>query len=62
MSPRALLALPVVVLAFAGCGTATLSSEKVAKGAEDALEEQVGRRPDVTCPQDVEATVQVTTL
>jgi hypothetical protein len=54
---RTLLSLPVLALGLAACGTATLSAEEVATGAEDALEQQVGTRPDITCPEDVEAEV-----
>ena len=48
---------PLLLLSPAACGTAVLGADKVADGAEDALEEQVGVRPDVTCPDDLEATV-----
>ena len=54
---RALLVLPALAFGLAACGTPTLSADDVAKGAEDALEKQVGQRPDVTCPDDVEAKV-----
>ena len=57
MSRRLVLALPALALGLAACGTASLAAEDVATGAEDALEEQVGRRPDVTCPDDLEAKV-----
>jgi hypothetical protein len=53
---RALVVLPVLVLA-AGCGTGTVSKGDVAKAAEDSLEQQVGQRPDVACPDDLEAKV-----
>jgi hypothetical protein len=52
-----LLVLPALAFGLAACGTPTLSADDVAKGAEDALEKQVGQRPDVTCPDDVEAKV-----
>jgi hypothetical protein len=55
---RALLPLPALAFGLAACsGTATLSAEEVANGAEDALEQEVGQRPDITCPDDVEAKV-----
>ena len=54
---RALLVLPALVLGLAACGASTLSAEDVATGAEDALEQEVGQRPDVSCPDDVEAKV-----
>jgi hypothetical protein len=58
---RALLVLPFLAFGLAACGTPTLSAEDVATGAEDALEQQVGQRPDITCPEDVEAKVGNTT-
>ena len=39
----------------------TLSAATVAKGAEDALQQKVGTRPDITCPKDLDATVGATT-
>ena len=51
--------LPVLVagaaLALPACGSVVLSADtltaaEVATAAEDALEEQVGTRPDITCP------------
>lgn len=43
-------------LALPACGsvelsTATLTAAEVATAAEDALEGQVGTRPDITCPE-----------
>jgi Domain of unknown function (DUF4333) len=67
---RALFALPLLTAALAAClasvdldrsSSATLSADTVATGAEDALEKEVGQRPDVTCPQDLEAKVGATT-
>jgi hypothetical protein len=52
---RLLLAVPVLLLA--GCGSGSLSAETIASGAEDALEEQVGERPDISCPEDLPAEV-----
>ena len=51
---------PLLALALAGCGSATLSAGSVSKAAEDALEQQVGQRPTVSCPKDVEAKVGAT--
>jgi hypothetical protein len=53
---RAVVVLPVLVL-VAGCGSGTVSKGDVAKAAEDSLEQQVGQRPDVSCPEDLEAKV-----
>ena len=52
-----LIAVPVVLFCLAGCGAGSLSAEDVATGAEDALEEQVGQRPDISCPEDLPAEV-----
>jgi hypothetical protein len=49
--------LSVLVLAPAGCGAPTVSSGDVAKAAADVLEKQVGTRPTVQCPHDLEAKV-----
>ncbi|WP_448626050.1 DUF4333 domain-containing protein [Geodermatophilus sp. URMC 64] len=53
-------AVPAVLVGLAGCGTATVTADDVATAAEDTLEEQVGARPDVTCPDDLEAKVGAT--
>ena len=53
----ALLAIPFL-LALAACSsTSVLTADTVAESAEDALEEQIGARPDITCPDDLEAEV-----
>ena len=46
---------------LAGCGAGSVASGDVATAAEDSLEEQVGQRPDVSCPEDLEAEVGATT-
>jgi hypothetical protein len=53
---RPLIAVPFL-LCLAACGASSLSAEDVATGAEDALEETVGERPDITCPEDLPAEV-----
>ncbi|MBN1091123.1 DUF4333 domain-containing protein [Blastococcus sp. TML/M2B] len=35
---------------LSACGVGTLSSDQVAETAEDALEGEVGTRPDIECP------------
>lgn len=56
MSRRLLLVLmagPVCVLTACGAvqlGTSTLTAAEVAGAAEDALEQEVGSRPDISCP------------
>jgi hypothetical protein len=54
---RSLGALPFLVLGLTACGAGSVDADDVATGAEDALEKQVGARPDVTCPEDLEAEV-----
>ena len=63
MVHRSALAALVAALAaaLAGCGTTTVAAPTVAKAAEDALEPQVGTRPDVTCPHDLAAKIGATT-
>ena len=55
MISRKLMALPVglAVAALAACsGTSTISGEELAESAEDALEEEIGERPDIDCGED----------
>jgi hypothetical protein len=52
-----LAATPFLLLGLAACGSSVLSSDTVEKGAADALEEQVGARPEVSCPEDLAAEV-----
>jgi hypothetical protein len=57
VSRRLLLALVAgATLTLPACGSVVLSTEtltaaEVATAAEDALEQQVGTRPDITCPE-----------
>jgi hypothetical protein len=53
---RLLVATPLLALALAACG-GSLAAGDVAEGAEEALEAEVGVRPDVSCPEDLEAEV-----
>ena len=62
MPRRLLLALAAgAALALPACGSDvvklqekdTLSPEQVATTAEDALEQEVGTRPDITCPEEL---------
>ena len=55
--PQPTVVLVLLVGLSACSGTGTISAKEVATKAEDALEKQVGVRPDVTCPQDLEAKV-----
>ncbi|TKJ30746.1 DUF4333 domain-containing protein [Blastococcus sp. CCUG 61487] len=52
--PRHLL--PVLLLgaaALSACAETTLTPAEVASVAEDALQEEVGPRPDITCPDEL---------
>lgn len=40
---------------LAGCSAGSVSADEAATLAEDQLEEQVGQRPDITCPEDLPA-------
>jgi hypothetical protein len=53
--PRRLLSVLAVgvTLALSGCGSETLSASDVASAAEDALEQEVGTRPDISCPDEL---------
>jgi hypothetical protein len=52
---------PLVLAALLSPGlvacAATLDAGEVATNAEDALEAEVGSRPEISCPEDVEAKV-----
>ena len=52
-----LAAFPILLVGLSGCGSGTLSADEVATKAEDALEQQVGARPTISCPDDVKAEV-----
>jgi Domain of unknown function (DUF4333) len=54
---RLLAAAPLLLAGLAGCGSGTLAAEETAEKAEDALEEQIGTRPEISCPDDLEAEV-----
>jgi len=47
----------MLLVGLAACGTSPLPAEEVAEKAEDALEEQIGTRPEISCPDDLEAEV-----
>jgi hypothetical protein len=58
--PR-LVAVPLLVLALASCGTGTVAADDVAEQAEVALEGQLGTRYEISCPDDLPAEVGATT-
>ena len=53
---RLLAAVPLLAVGLAACSS-SLAADDVAEGAEDALEPEVGARPDVSCPDDLPAKV-----
>ena len=55
--PRLLAVALLAVVAPVACGSTVLPADEVAAGAEDALEEEAGSRPEVSCPEDLEAEV-----
>jgi hypothetical protein len=57
---RLLVVLPPLLASLTGCGADRLPAEDVATAAEDVLEDQVGVRPAITCPEDVVAEVGAT--
>jgi len=50
---RRLVAVPALLAGLTACGAGNLAAEDVATKAEDALEEQVGVRPEISCPEDL---------
>jgi hypothetical protein len=59
---RSLVAVPFLLVGLAACSvnigsSSSLPADTVASSAEDALEEQIGVRPAISCPEDVEAKV-----
>jgi hypothetical protein len=58
---RRLAVVPALLAGLAACGASDLAAEDVATKAEDALEEQVGVRPDISCPADLPAEVGAST-
>jgi hypothetical protein len=53
-----LAAIPLLFAGLVACGsTPPLKADTVAASAEDALEKQIGTRPSITCPDDVEAKI-----
>jgi hypothetical protein len=58
---RLLAVTPLLALTLAACSSSDLTADDVAQGAEDALEAEVGARPDISCPDDLPAEVGATT-
>jgi hypothetical protein len=58
---RRLAAVPALVAVLTACGAGDLAADDVATKAEDALEEQVGVRPEISCPEDLPADVGAST-
>ena len=58
MPPLVLVAaVPLLLAGLSACGSASAVGRQVATSAEDALEQQIGVRPDITCPKDLKAKV-----
>ena len=55
------VAVPALLAVLTACGAGDVSAEDIATAAEDALEEQVGVRPEITCPTDLAPEVGATT-
>lgn len=61
---RLLAAVPLSVVPLAlvaGCGADPIPAPDVAEAAEDLLEAEIGFRPEISCPDDVEAEVGTST-
>jgi hypothetical protein len=57
-----LLAPAALLLAgLSACGADPVPAAQVAASAEKALERQIGIRPDITCPKELEAKVGAST-
>ena len=52
---RLLIATPVLLAGLAACGGAVVTAEDTAQKAEDALEEQLGVRQEISGPDDLDA-------
>ena len=52
--------LTAALLGLVGWGAARVASSDVAGAVADQVEGQIGARPDVDCPDDLEATVGAT--
>jgi hypothetical protein len=52
-----LLAAVPLLAVLTACGADPIPAPDVAEAAEDLLEEEVGVRPEITCPDAVEAEV-----
>ncbi len=48
-----LVSLVGVLSTLTACGDGNLSAEKVATAAEDALEQERGTRPDISCSEEL---------
>jgi hypothetical protein len=52
---RLLIATPALLVGLAACGGAVVTAEDTAQKAEAALEEQLGVRQEISCPDDLDA-------
>ena len=58
---RPLVVVALLLAALTACGSGHLAAADVATTAEDALEQQSGGRPDISCPEDLAPDVGATT-
>jgi hypothetical protein len=54
---RLLAATPILLFGLVACSADVVTAEETSDKAEDALEGQIGTRPDISCPDDLEAEV-----
>jgi hypothetical protein len=47
----------MAALCLSACGASVIAADDVATESEDRLEEQIGVRPDISCPDELEAEV-----
>jgi hypothetical protein len=58
---RLLVPAMLLLVGLSACGSDPVPAAQVAASAEKALERQIGVRPDITCPKDLEAKVGAST-
>jgi hypothetical protein len=57
VSRRLLVPAALLLAGLSACGSDALSAAQVAASAEQALEEETGVRPHITCPKELAAEV-----
>ncbi len=61
MHRRAVLPVAAALLALAGCGGARVTASDVETRVAEQVQSRIGERPDVSCPDDLDAEVGATT-